>query len=188
MSYFETLIIAFGLAMDAFAASISKGICIKQISKKQSLVIAIFFGGFQFLMPFIGYYLGISMIDIISRFDYIVSFLLLNFIGLKMILESLNNRESEIECCKINQFSLKDILVLAIVTSLDALAVGVTFSLTDNNLFSSTLTIGIVTFILSYIGVYIGRSFGNKYEKKAEVLGGVVLMLIGFKMLISHYI
>ncbi len=187
MTYIEIIVIAIALAMDAFAASISKGICIKNISKKQSLIIALFFGGFQAIMPIIGYFLGIRFIDIISKFDYIVAFSLLSIIGIKMILEVLFKNEND-EYCKINQFLIKDIFYLAIATSIDALAIGVAFSINQINIYVSAAIIGIITFMISYSGVYIGRSFGNKYEKRAEISGGVILILLGIRILVSHFV
>jgi len=187
MNYIEIVIIAVALAMDAFAASITKGICIKNISKKQIFIIALFFGGFQAFMPIIGYIFGTRFIDIISKFDYIVAFSLLSIIGIKMILEVVLKKD-EGELCKINQFIIKDIFYLAIATSIDALAIGVAFSLTQINIFISSSIIGIITFIISFIGVYIGRRFGDKYEKRAEIIGGLILIFLGLRIFISHFI
>lgn len=186
MGFVEILLISIGLAMDAFAASISKGICIKNITKKEVFMIAIFFGFFQFFMPILGYILGAQFLNIIKNFDYIIVFILLVGVGIKMIIES--NSLSDIECCEIVKFSYKSIFILAIITSLDALAIGVSFSVTNQKLLFPAILIGLVTFLLSYAGVYIGRTFGNKYEKKAEIFGGVVLIVIGLKNFIEHFL
>lgn len=186
MSLLEIILIAIGLAMDAFVASISKGICIQKIKIKESLTIALFFGFFQFFMPILGAFLGKQFLDIISSFDYIISFILLAGVGIKMIIESLSS--PNVECCDIVILSYVNIFFLAIITSLDALAVGVAFSFSNDTILFAAIIIGFVTFILSYIGVYIGRSFGNKYEKNAEIFGGIVLILIGLKIFIEHFI
>lgn len=187
MKFIEVFIIAIALAMDAFAASVSKGICIKNISKKQCGLIALFFGGFQSIMPLLGYFLGIRFVNVINKFDYIIGFAMLFIIGTKMIIEAILTKEDG-EYCKINYFKIKDILFLAIATSIDALAIGVAFSLTVNNIFIPSIIIGVTTFFLSIVGIYIGKSFGSKYEKRAEVFGGIILITLGFRMLITHFI
>lgn len=186
MTIYEIILISLGLAMDAFAASISKGICIRKIKIKESLIIAFFFGFFQFFMPILGSFLGKRFLDIISNFDYILSFILLGGVGLKMIVETLT--KSDFECCNIISFSYTNIIFLSIITSLDALAVGLAFSFNDEKIIILAIFIGIITFSLSYIGIYIGKKFGNKYEKKAEIFGGIILILIGFKIFIEHFI
>jgi len=182
MSYFEIFFIAIGLSMDAFAVSICKGLSLKKIELKNSLIVGFYFGLFQTIMPLIGYFLGSSLRDFIISIDHWIVFVLLGFIGLNMIMEDDNNSK------KISNQGLdfKTMIVLAIATSIDALAVGITFAFLDVNIFFSTLMIGIITFIICAFGVKIGNVFGHKYERKAQVFGGIVLVLIGLKILMEH--
>lgn len=190
MSIYDLLMISVSLAMDAFAVSMCKGLSVQNATLKQSVVTGLYFGGFQGLMPFIGFLLGYKFKNIISAFDYIVSFVLLSIIGLNMIKEALWGEDEVCDCC----FGAKAMLPLAVATSIDALAVGITFvgknSFTgpiSENIFATVATIGIITFVLSAIGVKIGNLFGIKYKKKAELAGGIVLVLMGIKMFVAHF-
>lgn len=176
----EILILAFALSMDAFAVSIGLGIKNKNDIKILALKVGLFFGIFQALMPFIGYLGGIGLKDYIQGYDSIIAFVLLLIIGGKMIYEAFNENVEE----EISIVSNKVLLTLAIATSIDAMAAGFTLHLFDLNVYLSLLLIGVITFIMSYVGVYVGSKGGEKYESKAEILGGVVLILIGFKILL----
>ncbi|WP_418179353.1 manganese efflux pump MntP family protein [Aliarcobacter lanthieri] len=176
----EVLILAFALSMDAFAVSIGLGIRNKQNIKIMALKAGIFFGIFQALMPFIGFLGGIGLREYIQGYDKIVAFLLLLAIGGKMLYEAFNENVEE----EITQVTNKILLTLAIATSLDAMAAGYSLHLFSVNIYLSLFIIGFTTFIISYIGVYVGNHGGEKYEKKAEILGGIVLILIGFKILL----
>lgn len=164
--------------MDAFAVAISKGLSMKK-SYKNSLVIGLYFGFFQGLMPLIGYFLGFSFESIVTKIDHYIAFTLLTIIGLSMILEK---NEEEMD----NKIDVKTMLLLSIATSIDALAVGVTFAFLDVNIISSVLTIGIITFFISFLGVLIGNKFGNKLKNKAQIFGGIILILTGLKILLEH--
>jgi putative Mn2+ efflux pump MntP len=176
----EILILSFALSMDAFAVSIGLGIKNKGDIKILALKAGLFFGIFQALMPFIGYLGGIGLKEYIQGYDSIIAFVLLLIIGAKMIYEALNENVEE----EISIVSNKILLTLAIATSIDAMAAGFTLHLFDLNVYLSLFLIGFITFIISYIGVYVGSRGGEKYESKAEILGGVVLILIGFKILL----
>ncbi len=185
MGYVEILLTGVALAMDAFAVSICKGIKMPKLRKLHIVIIALFFGGFQMLMPLIGWLLGSQFVQYISKFDHWIAFALLAFIGIKMAVESFKHDDEC--CCKDEEkLDLKELLVLAIATSIDALAVGITFALyPDINILPSISIIGIVTFIICAGGVVIGHKFGAKFKSKAELLGGIVLVLIGLKLLIE---
>lgn len=185
MGYLEIFLTGIALAMDAFAVSICKGIKMPKLRKSHIVIIAVFFGGFQMLMPLIGWLLGSQFVQYISKFDHWIAFALLAFIGVKMAIESFKHEEEE--CCKCDsKLDLKELVVLAIATSIDALAVGITFALyPDINILSSISIIGIVTFIICAGGVVIGHKFGAKFKSKAELLGGIVLVIIGLKLLIE---
>ena len=170
-----------GLSMDAFAVAICKGLKMQRLNYKQMSLIAIFFGGFQALMPLIGWALGRSFKTYIEDFDHWVAFGLLLFIGGKMAFESFKGDEDD--CC--NAFDIKELFVMAIATSIDALAVGIAFALKDINIWFAILVIGITTFVLSAIGVFIGHKFGAVYKSKAELAGGIILILIGTKILLE---
>lgn len=176
----EVLVLSFALSMDAFAVSIGLGIKNKNDIKILALKVGLFFGIFQALMPFIGYLGGIGLKDYIQGYDSIIAFVLLLIIGGKMIYEALNENVEE----EISIVSNKILLTLAIATSIDAMAAGFTLHLFELNVYVSLLLIGVITFIMSYLGVYVGSKGGDKYETKAELLGGVVLILIGFKILL----
>lgn len=175
-----------GLAMDAFAVSICKGLAMRKVNKKQALVIGLFFGGFQALMPFIGWMLGTSFEQYITSVDHWIAFGLLAYIGGKMIYEAIKPDEED-EIGELDQpLDIKQMFILAIATSIDALAVGITFAFLNYPVIPAITIIGITTFVISIGGVYIGNFFGTKYKKKAEIAGGVILILIGLKILLEH--
>ncbi len=185
MGFFEIFLTGVSLAMDAFAVSICKGIKMPKLKKLRIIIIAVFFGGFQMLMPLIGWLLGNQLVQYISAFDHWIAFALLAFIGGKMALESFKDDE---DCCceKEDSLDIKELFMLAIATSIDALAVGITFSLyPDINIVSSIGIIGAVTFVICAAGVVIGHKFGAKFKSKAELAGGIVLVGIGVKLLIE---
>ena len=184
MSLLEIFLIGIGLSMDAFAVSICKGLSVKKISIKHALIVGLYFGGFQALMPLIGYGLGVSFRDYIESYDHWVAFILLVLIGINMIRESLSDGDDEEQNCP--YFSVKSMLVLAIATSIDALAVGVTFAFLGIPILSAIAIIGITTFVISIAGVKIGHVFGARYKSKAELVGGCILILIGLKILLEH--
>ena len=182
MGCLEIILISIGLAMDAFAVSVCKGVQIRKLNYDKMIIVGLYFGSFQAIMPTIGYLLGTTFDDLVTQIDHWIAFVLLSFIGLKMIKETLKKDESNIN----EKLDLKTMLVLAIATSIDALAVGITFAFLNVNLILSITIIGIITFLISIIGVKIGNKFGNKYEKKAEFVGGLILILLGFKILLEH--
>lgn len=183
----ELALIGVGLAMDAFAVAICKGLCMKKVDRKQALIIGLFFGGFQALMPFIGWILGKQFEQYITSIDHWIAFILLGFIGGKMIKEALS-KEEEGEVCPTEgiRLELKELLLLAVATSIDALAVGITFAFLNYPIIQAVSIIGILTFVIAVAGVYIGNIFGNRYKKRAELAGGIILVLIGLKILIEH--
>ena len=182
MGVLEIVLIAIGLAMDAFAVSICKGLSMKKMSWKKAIIVGGYFGLFQGLMPVIGYFLGTTFESLVTKIDHWIAFGLLSFIGANMIREAFEEDE---EHCTDN-INVKTMLVLAIATSIDALAVGITFAFLKVNLVLATIIIGIVTFVLCIIGTKIGNRFGNKYKNKAEFSGGLILILIGLKILLEH--
>ena len=184
MSIIELFIIAVGLSMDAFAVSIGKGLSVSKIKLSHALKVGVWFGGFQALMPLIGYFLGSTFASVVTNFDHWVAFFLLGIIGFNMIRDSFSKEEDE---DKPNaDFSFKVMLMLAVATSIDALAVGVSFAFLCVKILPAVLMIGITTFLFSVVGLKIGNVFGNKYKSKAEFTGGVVLVLIGIKILVEH--
>ena len=182
MGIVEIILIGVSLAMDAFAVSICKGLSMKKMNIKKAFIIGLYFGFFQALMPVIGYFLGSSFEHLITNIDHWIAFILLSFIGGNMIREAFG---SDSENCN-DKVNFKTMLPLALATSIDALAVGITFSFLDVEIFSSATIIGITTLIISIFGVKIGNKFGDKYEAKAEICGGVILILIGLKILLEH--
>ncbi len=182
MGFLQVFLIGVGLSMDAFAVAVCKGLNMKKIDYKYTVIIAAFFGGFQALMPFIGWLLGVQFESYIVSIDHWIAFALLSFIGGNMIKESFGNDEEEGEIT----YDLKELFMLAVATSIDALAVGITFAFLRVNILSAIITIGITTFCLSIVGVAIGNRFGAKYKNKAEFLGGLILILIGLKILLEH--
>ena len=183
MTFFELFLIGIGLSMDAFAVSVCKGLSMQRIDKKYTLCIGLFFGGFQALMPLLGYFLGSRLAGSIERFDHWIAFLLLAFIGFNMIRESREEVKEEQTFAGVN---FKELIVLAIATSIDALAVGVTFAFLQVKIVPAVTIIGCTTFILSLAGVYVGNVFGARYKSRAELTGGVILILIGLKILLEH--
>lgn len=181
MSTFELFVLAVGLSMDAFAVAICKGLSVKKLSPRHAVITGLYFGGFQAGMPLIGYFLGRYFKDFIVSVDHWIAFVLLGIIGLNMIKESR-------ECAEQlnDSFDFKTMFPLAVATSIDALAVGVTLALMSVNIFSAVGFIGVITFAFSCVGVCIGRVFGAKFKSKAEVFGGVVLIVMGVKILLEH--
>jgi len=174
-------------SFDAFAVSICKGLSMRKVNKKQSLVIGLFFGGFQALMPFIGWLLGSRFEQYITSIDHWIAFILLGFIGGKMVVEAIREKDEAVEVRKMDPpLDLKEMFILAIATSIDALAVGITFAFLQVPIVEAVSIIGITTFVISVIGVYVGNFFGNRYKKKAELAGGIILILIGVKILLEH--
>lgn len=181
MEVLGVLLIGIGLAMDAFAISICKGLSMKKLSIKKVLIIGIYFGIFQAGMPMIGFLLGKSFEDMVTAIDHWIAFTLLALIGINMIREVFKEEEKADD-----DTSFKTMVVLAIATSIDALAVGITFAFLKTSILVSILIIGIVTFIISALGVVIGHKFGDRFEKKAQILGGVILIGMGIKILVEH--
>ena len=168
--------------MDAFAVSVCKGISMKKMNWKKACIIGLYFGGFQAIMPVIGYFFGSSFESIITNIDHWIAFILLAIIGAKMIQEAFQKEEEEYN----EDISVKTMIVLSIATSIDALAVGITFAFLKVNLLLAITLIGTITFILSVIGTKIGNRFGDKYKSKAELAGGIILIIIGLKILLEH--
>ena len=181
MSVWELFILAVGLSMDAFAVSVCTGLSVTALKPKHMLIAGLYFGGFQALMPLIGYLLGVQFQSLIQEFDHWIAFVLLVLIGLSMIRES---RECPDELN--DSFSFKTMLPLAVATSIDALAVGVTFAFLKVSIVPAVSFIGVTTFILSAAGIRIGNIFGAKYKSRAELIGGLVLILMGVKILLEH--
>lgn len=188
MSLFIVLfLMGVGLSMDAFAVSVCKGLAMRKVNKKQAIVIGLFFGGFQALMPLLGWSLGIQFEQYITSIDHWIAFILLGFIGGKMIVEAVKPDDESVEVKEMDTpLNIKEMFVLAIATSIDALAVGITFAFLDYPIVESIIIIGITTFVISIIGVYIGNFFGSKYKQKAELAGGIILVLLGVKILLEH--
>lgn len=182
MNILQILLISVGLAADAFAVSVVKGLSVKNITFKDSIKLAICFGLFQGIMPLIGYLLGSTFESIITNIDHYVAFVLLGFIGVKMIIESFNNEKSN------SDISIKSLIILGIATSIDALAVGIAYvcAYGSYNASLTFLMIAVITFILSIIGVKVGSKFGSKYGKIAEIIGGIILILLGTNILLEH--
>ena len=181
MGLWELFIIAVGLSMDAFAVSICKGLSVEKLQKKHSIIAGLYFGGFQMAMPLIGYCLGSGFRSLVERIDHWIAFILLGLIGANMVRESRGESE-EIDA----SFSVRSMLPLAVATSIDALAVGVTFAFLKVQVIPAVCLIGLTTFTLSAAGVRIGNVFGTKYKSKAELAGGLVLILMGIKILAEH--
>lgn len=177
----ELFLIAIGLSMDAFAVSICKGLSVKKILIRHMFCVGIWFGGFQALMPFVGYTLGSYFQSFITSIDHWIAFILLGFIGFNMIRES----RSEEEECSVS-FGIRAMSALAIATSIDALAVGITFAFLQVSIIPAITLIGVTTFVLSVIGLFAGNLFGNRFKSHSELLGGVILILMGFKILVEH--
>ena len=181
MELWELFLIAVGLSADAFAVAVCKGLSVKKLNIKHALVTGLYFGGFQALMPLIGYWLGSRFQNLITSIDHWIAFVLLALIGFNMIKESRGEAE-ELN----DSFKFSEMLPLAVATSIDALAVGITFAFLKVNITGAISMIGITTFVLSIAGIWLGNRFGAKYKSKAECFGGVVLILIGIKILFEH--
>lgn len=182
MGLMELSLIGISLAMDAFAVSICKGLTIKKSIIKKGIIIGIYFGIFQGLMPLTGYILGNTFEKLITGIDHWIVLIFLSVIGFNMIKDSLKKEKENYD----DKIDLKTMIPFAIATSIDALAVGITFSFLKVNIISTVLLIGIITFIICFIGVIIGSKFGNKYEKNSQIVGGIILILIGIKILLEH--
>lgn len=182
MKLVEIFLIGIGLAMDAFAVSICKGLSMKKANWKKTCIIGIYFGIFQAGMPIVGYFLGKGFESFVTQIDHWIAFILLGFIGINMIREAFNKEKEETN----DDTSFKTMVILAIATSIDALAIGITFAFLRVDIMLSACIIGIITFLISILGVFIGNKFGNKFDKKAEFLGGLILILIGIKILFEH--
>ena len=182
MSLIELFLIAVGLSMDAFAVSICKGLYVRKAEPRHSLIVGAYFGGFQALMPAIGYVLGRQFESLITSVDHWIAFVLLGIIGGNMIREALKGEQEELD----DSFTFRTMLPLAIATSIDALAMGVTFAFLQVQIVPAVLFIGVTTFVLSAVGLKVGNVFGAKYKSRAELFGGVVLVLMGIKILLEH--
>lgn len=182
MGIVELFVIAVSLAMDAFAVSVCKGLSVTRVNWKHSVIVGLYFGGFQAAMPLIGYFLGTSFKVYIESVDHWIAFALLSIIGANMIKEAFSSDDEELD----GSFSFKSMLPLAVATSIDALVVGVTFAFLNVNIVPAVSLIGVITFALAAVGVRLGNVFGAKYKSKAEFIGGLVLILMGAKILLQH--
>jgi putative Mn2+ efflux pump MntP len=176
------LLIALGLAMDSFSVSIANGLATKTFRVTKALKIGVFFGFFQAIMPIIGWYAGVYIIDLISDYDHWVAFFLLAFIGSRMIYESIKKESNTF----VSSLGIKVLLILSIATSIDALAVGLSLSLLQASIIIPAIVTGVVTFSLSFFGVYLGGRFGRVLKSRVESLGGIILIVIGLKILLEH--
>lgn len=176
------LLIAIGLAMDAFAVSVGKGVTLKRVTMRHAITAGVWFGGFQALMPIVGYLVGVRFSSFVTSVDHWIAFGLLVVIGLNMIREAVWGDEES----HTSDFGLRTMLLMAIATSIDALAVGISLAFLDVNIWTSAVVIGIVTLLLSGVGVYLGSLFGSRLGAKAGIVGGVILIAIGLKILIEH--
>lgn len=182
MGIAELILLSIGLGMDAFAVAVCKGIPMKKMSWKKACVIGLYFGIFQAIMPVIGFFLGYAFEGVITNIDHWIAFILLEIIGIKMIIESFSKKDKD---CN-DDIGIKTMIILALATSIDALAVGITFAFLKVNILIAVNVIGCITFILSLIGTKIGNKFGNKNKRKAEIIGGIILILLGTKILLEH--
>lgn len=182
MDIVELIAIAVGVSMDAFAVSICKGLSVRKIRPSYPVSAALWFGGFQALMPLLGYYLGVSFADMVSSIDHWIAFVLLGIIGANMIKESFNRKECSIDA----DFSFSTMLAMAVATSIDALAVGVSFAFLKVNIWSAVFLIGLITAVFSATGILVGNMFGCRFKSKAELAGGVILVVMGCKILLEH--
>lgn len=182
MGVIELLLLAVGLSMDAFAVSVCKGLSMPEITRKNMLIIASWFGGFQAAMPLLGFALGVQLQDEIQFVDHWIAFILLGIIGGSMVREGLSGKCEEVT----GSVDLRTMLILAVATSIDALAVGITFAFLQVKIVPAVIFIGVTTFLLSVAGVKLGNVFGVKYKARAELLGGIILILLGCKILLEH--
>jgi len=186
MGLFEILLIGVGLSMDAFAVAVCQGLCMPKLNWRYAGVIALFFGGFQALMPLLGWLLGSQFAGYIQSIDHWVAFVLLGLIGGNMVREALAPEEEETACAISDRPDYKQLLLMAIATSIDALAVGVTFAFLSVQILPAVSLVGCTTFGLSLLGVVVGNYFGARYKKRAEMTGGIILILLGTKILLEH--
>lgn len=186
MGLFELFLIGVGLSMDAFAVAICQGLCMRKFHVRYALAIALFFGGFQTLMPFLGWFLGFRFAGYIQSVDHWVAFVLLLAIGGNMVRESRGREDEETRYAVEERIDLKRLTILAVATSIDALAVGVTFAFLNVEIIPAVFIIGIITFLLSLIGVAVGNFFGGRCKRHAELTGGSILILLGTKILLEH--
>ena len=187
MNILELFILAVGLSMDAFAVSVCKGLGMRKLNKKQALIIGLYFGGFQALMPFVGWLLGSQFQKYITSIDHWIAFILLGFIGGKMMIEAVREwNEEEVVDVMDAPIDHKNMLVLAVATSIDALTVGITFAFLGTPIVEAITIIGITTMVISIAGVVVGNFFGSRYKSKAEFIGGLILVLLGLKILLEH--
>ena len=186
MGFGELILLAVGVSMDAFAVSICKGLAMKKATLKAGLTCGLWFGGFQALMPLIGFFLGTLFAEAIEAVDHWVAFILLGIIGINMLKEAFE--KNECECCADANADLspKTMFVMAIATSIDALAVGISLAMEGANIYVAIALIGVVTFSMCALGVKIGNVFGGRFEKKAQIAGGVILILLGLRILLEH--
>lgn len=183
----ELFLLGVGLSMDAFAVSVCKGLGMKKLNKKQALIIGLYFGGFQALMPFVGWLLGSQLQKYITSIDHWIAFILLGFIGGKMMIEAVREwNEEEVVDVMDAPIDHKNMLVLAVATSIDALTVGITFAFLGTPIVEAITIIGITTMVISIAGVVVGNFFGSRYKSKAEFIGGLILVLLGLKILLEH--
>ena len=187
MGFLELFLIGVGLSMDAFAVAICQGLSMTRIKWGHALTVGLYFGGFQALMPLLGWVLGSQFSGYIQQYDHWVAFILLLLIGGNMIREALSGEEDEAEDAAADgRLDHKKLFLMAIATSIDALATGVTFQLTGTNIWMAISLVGCTTFLFSFLGVKVGSTFGAKYQSKAELIGGVILVLMGVKILLEH--
>ncbi|MBQ8499524.1 MAG: manganese efflux pump [Bacteroidales bacterium] len=179
----ELLIIAIGVSMDAFAVSICKGLSVQKVQFKHAALTGLWFGGFQALMPLIGYFLGVGFADFVASVDHWIAFILLGIIGGNMIKESCSKDGDH---CSVADFSARTMFGLAVATSIDALAIGVSFAFLKVNIWEAVILIGITTALFSGAGIFIGNVFGSRYKSKAEFAGGFILIAMGLKILLEH--
>ena len=183
----ELFLLGVGLSMDAFAVSVCKGLGMRKLNKKQALIIGLYFGGFQALMPFVGWLLGSHFQKYITSIDHWIAFILLGFIGGKMMIEAVREwNEEEVVDVMDAPIDHKNMLVLAVATSIDALTVGITFAFLGTPIVEAITIIGITTMVISIAGVVVGNFFGSRYKSKAEFIGGLILVLLGLKILLEH--
>ncbi|MCR5451615.1 MAG: manganese efflux pump MntP family protein [Lachnospiraceae bacterium] len=187
MGIVDFLALGVGLSMDAFAVAVCKGLAMRKVNIRQCFIIALFFGGFQALMPLLGYALGSTFAIYVKSIDHWVAFILLAYIGIKMIIDAIKERNEKAEAERTDPpLDIKQLFIMAIATSIDALAIGITFSFMEVNIWSAISVIGLTTFILSVVAVFIGNVFGMKFKAPAQITGGVILIILGIRILISH--
>ena len=187
MGFLELVLLAVGLSMDACAVSICKGLAMKKAGLREGAICGVWFGGFQALMPLIGFFLGTLFAEAIEAFDHWVAFVLLAIIGINMLKDAFEKEDCGCEDCGCDDLSAKKMFVMAVATSIDALAVGISLAMAGNvNIFAAVVLIGVITFAMSAAGVKVGNVFGSRFEKKAQMAGGIILILLGLKILLEH--